>query len=163
MTDTLNIESDANSSRKLVVLRSEMESMFSKIDTIDTSITVEDPEWVGELEEDKVKTKWDTFKSIFKKSKTFNMNSGVSFDSRMIISRDFVLNVDEHAESPRFGDVQEPFESYVSDLKPTRSIKHKYQVISLVSRKFQLNTPKFEDMGKGSFAFFWEQFKNNFT
>lgn len=136
--------------------------MISKIDTIDTSIEVEEPEWIDELVNDKPLTKWGHFKSIFRKEKSFDLNSGISIDSRTIVSRDFIL-LSKH-ESPRFGEnSRENYESFVSEIKPSKSTKYKYQLISLMSKKFQLTTPKFEDMGKGSFTLFWEQFKSNFS
>ncbi|CDO92452.1 unnamed protein product [Kluyveromyces dobzhanskii CBS 2104] len=163
MADVLNIEHTARSSDRLNTLRSEMKSMFEKIDKIDDSILVKDPDWMEELDFQESKTKWGTLKSMFKKSKVFNMNSGVSYDSSMILSRDFVLNLDELAESPRFGDVQEPLQRYYSDVEPAIPMEKRYHLISLVSRKLQLATPKFEDMGKGSLRFLWEHFRSSFT
>lgn len=138
---------------------SEMESLFTKIDSIEDEIILQDPEWVSELHEDNSSKKWKTFKSVFKKTKSFDMNSGLSVDSQMIKSKDFVLDMNKPGGSPTFGEVQEPFESYVSELKPNKSIKEKYQLISGLSKKYHLSTPKFEDMGKGSLSLFWDHLR----
>lgn len=164
------------STANLESLHSEFNQILGQIETIDSSLCIEEPEWILEVEQwelaqmdqqKEVMTLWGRCKQLFKKEQPFNLNSGASIESVIIRSSDFALfdYGRYNGGSPTFGNIADHFESYISDFKsPCNMIKGKYQMISLMSEKRkELRTPRFEEMGKGPFSLFLDCFRRRLS